>query len=74
LKAWPRGLRSLRSSFASLGMTTLESSAKEIHLCEVNQFVAAPIDHSIKQEQTEQFHFFRVLSRHVLFLSFCMFQ
>ena len=24
-----------------------------IHLCEVNQFVAAPIDHSFKQEQTE---------------------
>jgi hypothetical protein len=74
LKAWPRGLRPLRCSFASLRMTALESSAKEIHLCEVNQFVASPIDHSFKQEQTEQFHFFKVLSRHVLFLSFCMFQ
>jgi hypothetical protein len=53
LKAWPRGLRPLRCSFASLRMTTLESSAREIHLCEVNQFVAVPIDHSCKQEQTK---------------------
>src|SRR5437867_3944117 len=53
LKAWPRGLRPLRSGFASFRMTTLESSVKEIHLYEVNQFVAVPIDHSCKQEQTK---------------------
>jgi hypothetical protein len=42
-------------------MTTLESSAKEIDLGEVNQFVAAPIEHGFKQKQTKAIGFVQVI-------------
>jgi hypothetical protein len=32
-----------------------------IHLCEVNQFVAAPIDHSFKREHTKASGFVQVI-------------
>ena len=37
-----------------------KEGAQEIHLCDVNQFVAAPIDHSSKQEQTRASGFVKV--------------